>query len=1110
MNEPTLLSNPGGDEAPPVPQLDALLAATASDLKAVEQNTLCCIDQAMHEIEGVLNDVVVGKIAEMDAHIADADFTISDAMSRTDNALNATLYESWLAAYHAGADVPIEGFPEDALVAPPPKPSRKRVLETADQQGDLPELPVAQALPGVSPPPANPFLPPTHTGSVGGGNGSAPIPEIKPPKAIAQAAAVYQAPPIDASGETHSQAYLIGERGTGLQPGPGNKCTEIFPGTQLCEWSDPATGFYESAFVNLQPDSPAATTPIGTSPPPATSLIADGLGDVVIGPLVPCPAVDITPVCPPEIGDPVNSQSSKPLVLEVALKPTMEPIKPKAPTYDGGLCAADGPALFPNATAVATYCLEKDKRRDEIRYDADSWCTRLTRLKPIALRIGKRILAGNKYKADSTVLDKQSLYELLHPFHAQKDDSPIAEAIYYHWKGSYAEVTQGYLREWVEGMALIGIDSYGEAAELRACQAVLQGFLDSSVLMVRQHNRNYDHAEGTESSAGFDAQPSILGFGAGIGTTRKLSWKAEKGWSKQGITNLQIRPFLIACIEAIAYLINQAERPNTLTTEQALASYLAGAIDQSKLDCYLGMQGLPYAEGVALKWTASTRLGIGEAISAYRRGLINAVDMQQLMREQGCTQEFTRDILYRLSEQVPPAGDLIRFMVRDVADPKIVNRFRLDEEFTDKWAGPLPAWGKAIGVSDELALNYWRAHWRLPGLGQAYECLHRLRPGSKAPDGSDISTSVADVEVLVAQDDMLPFWRQRLIAISYHPLTRVDSVRMFQMGELDEVQLAGIFQDLGYTLDNANLLVGFMKQRRFDFLLNQRATKAYIAGGITILDWHGALDRYQVSADEYAALSTQVDLMVRARTNLACVRGIKSRYMVGEIDQAEALDALLARQLPHGQSLKNVEAWKCERASKSTQPTAVMLCKWFKFNLISAAQFRTRLVRLGYSNIDASRIVQACSADAMKGIKMVQEKDARKQAVEEAKAERKAAREQAVADAAGKRAERALNKEDAAAKRQGKRLLKAAETLALRTGQDVAQMATDLRDAIAGVMNDYALTQGEAEDIVLQAVAGWNTSMGLTFAETVDQYARAEEALDLLPAPLPSTSSAPS
>ncbi|GAH81965.1 unnamed protein product, partial [marine sediment metagenome] len=111
--------------------------------------------------------------------------------------------------------------------------------------------------------------------------------------------------------------------------------------------------------------------------------------------------------------------------------------------------------------------------------------------------------------------------------------------------------------------------------------------------------------------------------------------------------------------------------------------------------------------------------------------------------------------------------------VREAFTPAIAKKFGQYEDFPpdfEKYAG-------MKGLSKEWAERYWAAHWSLPSPSQGYDMLHRGIIDNK------------ELFMLMKALDIMPFWRDKLMQMSYHLLTRVDIRRMYKAGVLTEAEV---------------------------------------------------------------------------------------------------------------------------------------------------------------------------------------------------------------------------------------------------------------------------------------------------------------------------------
>lgn len=182
----------------------------------------------------------------------------------------------------------------------------------------------------------------------------------------------------------------------------------------------------------------------------------------------------------------------------------------------------------------------------------------------------------------------------------------------------------------------------------------------------------------------------------------------------------------------------------------------------------------------------------GSVQTAYLRGEINESEHDRLLGSFGYTSENI-DLFKSLYWLIPPPTDLIRMGVREVFTPEIAEKFGQYQDIPPAFL----KWGEKIGLSKEWATNYWAAHWDLPSASMGYEMLHR---GVITPE---------ELTLLLRALDVMPFWREKLIQISYNPLTRVDVRRMYQLGVLNEDQVTRSYLDLGYDQEKAAWLTEF-------------------------------------------------------------------------------------------------------------------------------------------------------------------------------------------------------------------------------------------------------------------------------------------------------------
>lgn len=182
----------------------------------------------------------------------------------------------------------------------------------------------------------------------------------------------------------------------------------------------------------------------------------------------------------------------------------------------------------------------------------------------------------------------------------------------------------------------------------------------------------------------------------------------------------------------------------------------------------------------------------GQVQDSFLRGEISLEQHDNLLRSYGLSDENI-NLIKQLYMIIPGVQDLIRMAVREAFTPDIAQKFGQYEDLPTEFVN----WGVKQGLSKEWCSRYWAAHWDLPSPQMGFEMLHR---GVISND---------ELTLLLRALDVMPFWREKLIQISYNPLTRVDVRRMYSLGILDEEQVKRAYLDIGYNDEKAEWLKEF-------------------------------------------------------------------------------------------------------------------------------------------------------------------------------------------------------------------------------------------------------------------------------------------------------------
>jgi len=254
------------------------------------------------------------------------------------------------------------------------------------------------------------------------------------------------------------------------------------------------------------------------------------------------------------------------------------------------------------------------------------------------------------------------------------------------------------------------------------------------------------------------------------------------------LSDVLARPFKAQ----LEHLGNENARQNLLPPDVAIRARFLGVISDSFFNVELAKQGFSDARIDVLEMTSRPLLGLQETIASWNRGLISSEDAHERFRQHGY-KDSDIQLFESLRYIIPSPNDLISMAVREVFNPQIAERFGQYEDFPTAFE----EYAKQQGISPEWAERYWAAHWDLPSPQMGFEMFQR-----------DI-IDTDDLKLLLKALDVMPFWRDRLIQLSYNPLTRVDVRRMYGLGVLDRAGVTRSYLNLGYSPENAELMTEF-------------------------------------------------------------------------------------------------------------------------------------------------------------------------------------------------------------------------------------------------------------------------------------------------------------
>lgn len=263
------------------------------------------------------------------------------------------------------------------------------------------------------------------------------------------------------------------------------------------------------------------------------------------------------------------------------------------------------------------------------------------------------------------------------------------------------------------------------------------------------------------------------------------------------------------------------------------------------------------------------------------------------------------DVFRKLAYPIPPLGDLVTMAVRYVFTPEIANRFGLYEEFPDE----LAHFAAMNGTTDEWARRYWASHWTLPSPAQGLDMLHR---GIITMD---------DLAILMREQNIAPYWRDKLLKAAYTPLNRRDITTMYQLGVLTEEQVNHAYKNVGYDEPTAAQLTETTVKRVMASQTGFNSRTVMAAFKNSTIDRGEAYNLMSAIGVKQSHISQILD---RAETERAWtlmnarIDVIANEYRQGLFDAATAKERLKDLHVPEDKIVTLLGRWYKETVERPT------------------------------------------------------------------------------------------------------------------------------------------------------------------------------------------------
>lgn len=381
---------------------------------------------------------------------------------------------------------------------------------------------------------------------------------------------------------------------------------------------------------------------------------------------------------------------------------------------------------------------------------------------------------------------------------------------------------------------------------------------------------------------------------------------------------------------------------NLLQPGDAIEALHRKIIDRDATVMELQRGGFSRDQANVLIATGDTIPQIEFLFSMWFREVITDAALDGELRSLGFTDPRIK-ALKEIAFFIPPVQDIITMAVREVFSPEISVPNGQFEEFPADFG----KFAKMQGVTEAWAINYWAAHWVLPSIQMGYEMFHRQ------------IIDQGELEGLMKALDVMPVWRSRLVAMSFTPFTRVDIRRMHALEVLDDAQVETAYRNIGYSPENAQLQLDFVKRlNEDDDLLTLDIASDLTRGNVITFYVRGIIPRsvaygllLQMGINVLAAelFLQNADFTLELRERRDEIDLVLDTFKVEETTFVEAADAL------NGIGLETKELAQAQldlermRISKVKTPSKADLDKFLKADLIPPEVYTGMLERQGYN-----------------------------------------------------------------------------------------------------------------------------------------------------------------
>lgn len=383
-----------------------------------------------------------------------------------------------------------------------------------------------------------------------------------------------------------------------------------------------------------------------------------------------------------------------------------------------------------------------------------------------------------------------------------------------------------------------------------------------------------------------------------------------------------------------------------LSPNEALSLYFRSLAESQGLDTNADLQSL-----------SGNDLAKKDQVNPFN---ISKEWLQNRLQEQGINTDFLDEFILA-NRPTPSFQDISTFAARDVFEPEQVKLGRLDEGLNQTIIDQF----LKTGATRELAQYVWRAHWVVPSLNQMIEMRQRLfdhqNPDVKFDDRAmDLAFKIAD---------LAPGFRERIKAITFTPLGRVDIRRADALGlygedEEREQKLIRAYQEIGYNEKDASF------QKDFTVALNQEENRNLSKTEILRFYREGVYgdDRRSIATDllsEIGYSKSEIDYLLNFeemkeidQEEKGGIENLLKEYLMGNIKTDTEIQSKLAElSLTRSQINKEIKRFKDEKIKTQKRLESSVAERLVRTGALSLEEYEEILRANGFIDRDVAALL---------------------------------------------------------------------------------------------------------------------------------------------------------